>query len=175
VKEGVDLALKHKLNPLLVKIIQQHHGTSLVGYFYQRALQQKEDAQLGGKIMNMRAEDIPEVREESFRYPGPKPQTREFAIVSLADSVESASRSLERPTAQRLEDLIQDIISARIADHQLDECPLTLDEIRRIGEAFRSTLSSMLHSRVAYPARRDAKDTKDGRDGPSKRSEKSAA
>lgn len=172
VKEGVDLALKHKLNPLLVDAIQQHHGTSLVGYFYQRALQQQEDARLGGKIMNLRDDDIPEVREESFRYPGPKPQTREIAIVSLADSVESASRSIERPTAQRIDDLVSDIIDGRIADHQLDESPLTLDEIRRIGESFRSTLASMMHSRVAYPARREPKEAKDV---PAKRSEKSAA
>ncbi len=158
VKEGVDLALKHNLNPLLIDAIQQHHGTSLVGYFYQRALQQQEDARLGGKIMNMRAEDIPEVRQESFRYPGPRPQTRESAIVSLADSIESASRSLDRPTPQRIEDLIHDLIDARIADHQLDEAPLTLDEIRRVAEAFRTTLNSMLHSRVAYPKSKEAKD-----------------
>ena len=173
VKEGVDLALKNKLNPLLVDVIQQHHGTSLVGYFFQRALQQQQDARLGGKIMNLRDDDIPEVREESFRYPGPKPQTREIAIVSLADSIESASRSIERPTAQRIDDLVSDILDGRIADHQLDECPLTLDEIRRLGESFRSTLASMMHSRVAYPAaRREAKETKDV---PAKRSEKSAA
>jgi membrane-associated HD superfamily phosphohydrolase len=122
--------------------------------------------------MNLRDEDIPEVREESFRYPGPKPQTREIAIVSLADSIESASRSIERPTAQRIDDLVNDIIDARIADHQLDECPLTLDELRRIAESFRATLSSMMHSRVAYPARREPKDSKDA---PLKRSEKSAA
>lgn len=158
VKEGVDLALKHNLNPLLIDAIQQHHGTSLVGFFYQRALQQQEDARLGGKIMNMREEDIPEVRQESFRYPGPRPQTRESAIVSLADSIESASRSLDRPTPQRIEDLIHDLIDARIADHQLDEAPLTLDEIRRIAEAFRGTLNSMLHSRVAYPKSKEAKE-----------------
>lgn len=176
VKEGVDLALKHKLNPLLIDAIKQHHGTSLVGYFYQRALQQQEDARLGGKIMNLREDDIPEVHEESFRYPGPKPQTKENAIVSLADSIESASRSLERPTAQRIEDLVNDIIDARIADHQLDECPLTLEEIRRIGASFRATLGSMMHSRVAYPARRDVKkDTRDLRDAAAKRSEQSAA
>ncbi len=172
VKEGVDLALKNQLNPLLVDVIHQHHGTSLVSYFHQRALRQQEDARLGGKIMNLRADDIPEVREESFRYPGPKPQTKETAIVSLADTIESASRSIERPTAQRIEDLVNDLIDARIADHQLDECPLTLDEIRRIAESFRSTLSSMMHSRVAYPARREPKEPKDA---PAKRSEQSAA
>lgn len=158
VKEGIDLALKHRLNPLVVDAIRQHHGTSLVSYFYQRAIQQTEDAKLGGKVMKMRAEDIPDVREESFRYPGPKPQTRETAILSLADSIESASRSMERPTAQRLDDLVHDIIDARIVDHQLDECPLTLDEIRRVGETLRTTLVSMMHTRVAYPPKREAKD-----------------
>lgn len=172
VKEGVDLGLKHHLNPLLVDAIQQHHGSSLVSYFYQRALRQQEDARLGGKIMNMRSEDIPEVREESFRYPGPRAQTREIAIVSLADAIESASRSLERPTAQRIEDLVNDLVDARIADHQLDEAPITLAELRKISESFRSTLASMMHSRVAYPATRREKDSKDG---PQKRSEQSAA
>ncbi len=76
VKEGVDLALKNRLNQQIVDAIQQHHGTSLVFYFYKRALQQQEDARQGGKIMNIREEDIPDVREESFRYPGPKPQTQ---------------------------------------------------------------------------------------------------
>jgi hypothetical protein len=85
VKEGVDLALKNKLNAEIIDVISQHHGTSLVSYFYQRALQQQEDARLGGKIMNMREEDIPDVSEESFRYPGPRPETKEAAIVSLAD------------------------------------------------------------------------------------------
>src|SRR5205085_5511312 len=131
VKEGVDLALKHGLNQHIIDIIQEHHGTSLVFYFYQRALQQQEDARAGGKIMNMRAEDIPEVREESFRYSGPKPQTKESAIVSLADIVESASRSLEKPTPQKIEQLVNELIEERIADGQLDECDLTLGDLDR--------------------------------------------
>ena len=151
VKEGVDLALKHKLNHRIIDIIQEHHGTSLVYYFYQRALQQQEDARAGGKIMNMRAEDIPEVREESFRYGGPKPQTKESAIVSLADIVESASRSLEKPTPQKIEQLVNELIEERIADGQLDECDLTLGDLRVIAERFRFTLMTMLHSRIAYP------------------------
>ena len=85
VKEGVDLALKHRLNQRIIDIIQEHHGTSLVHYFYQRALQQQEDARAGGKIMKLREDDVPEVHEESFRYSGPKPQTKESAIISLAD------------------------------------------------------------------------------------------
>jgi putative nucleotidyltransferase with HDIG domain len=151
VKEGVDLALKHKLNRPVIDIIQEHHGTSLVSYFYQRALQQQDDARAGGKIMNIREEDIPEVREESFRYGGPKPQTKESAIVSLADIVESASRSLEKPTPQKIEQLVQELIEERIADGQLDECDLTLGELKTITDRFRFTLMTMLHTRIAYP------------------------
>lgn len=159
VKEGVDLALKNKLNSEIVDVIQEHHGTSMVSYFYQRALQQQNDARLGGKIMNMRPEDIPDVKEESFRYPGPKPQTKESAIVSLADAVESASRSMERPTPQRIEDLITGLIEARMGERQLDESPLTLAELRKVGESFRFTLVNMLHARIAYPSKREEKDS----------------
>lgn len=151
VKEGIDLALKNNLNRRIIDIIQEHHGTSLVYYFYKRALQQQDDARAGGKIMKMRQEDVPEVREESFRYPGPKPQTKESAIISLADMVESASRSLEKPTPQKIEQLVTDLIAQRIADRQLDECDLTLAELRVIGERFRFTLMTMLHTRIAYP------------------------
>jgi hypothetical protein len=151
VKEGVDLALKHKLNQRIVDVIQEHHGTSLVGYFHKRALQQQEDARQGGKIMNIREEDIPEVREESFRYSGPRPQSRESGIISLADAVESASRCLEKVTPNRLEQLIHDIIEKRIIDGQLDECDLTMREVNAIAENFAYTLTNMLHSRIAYP------------------------
>jgi putative nucleotidyltransferase with HDIG domain len=151
VKEGVDLALKHKLNQQIIDVIQEHHGTSLVYYFYKRALQQQEDARAGGKIMKMREDDIPEVREESFRYSGPKPQTKESAIISLADMVESASRSLEKPTPQKIEQLVTELVTQRISDRQLDECDLTLGELRIIAERFRFTLMTMLHTRIAYP------------------------
>lgn len=151
VKEGVDLGLKYNLKPEIIDSIAQHHGTSLVWYFYKRALQQQEDARQGGKIMNIREEDIPEVCEESFRYTGPLPQTKECAIISLADSVESASRSLEKITPQRVEQMIRDIIEARVDDGQLDDCDLNLRELKTIAASFKSTLLSMLHSRVAYP------------------------
>ena len=151
VKEGVDLALKYKLNQRIIDIIQEHHGTSVVRYFYQRALQQHEDARAGGKIMKLREDDIPDVREESFRYSGPKPQTKESAIVSLADTVESASRSLEKPTPQKIESLVNELIEERITDRQLDDCDLTLGELKIIAERFRFTLLMMLHSRIAYP------------------------
>jgi cyclic-di-AMP phosphodiesterase PgpH len=151
VKEGVDLALKHRLNQQIIDVIQEHHGTSLVYYFYKRALQQLEDARAGGKIMNIREDDISTVREESFRYPGPKPQTKESAIISLADMVESASRSLEKPTPQKIDQFVNELIDQRIADRQLDECDLTLADLRIIAERFRFTLMTMLHTRIAYP------------------------
>jgi hypothetical protein len=157
VKEGVDLALKHKLSQRIIDVIQEHHGTSLVGYFHKRALQQQEDARQGGKIMNIREEDIPEVREESFRYSGPRPQSRESGILSLADAVESASRCLEKVTPNRLEQLIHDIIEKRIIDGQLDECDLTMREINAIAENFAYTLTNMLHSRIAYPTEEAAR------------------
>src|ERR1700682_5015365 len=151
VKEGVDLALKHGLNQEIIDVIQQHHGTSLVFFFYKRALQQQEDARAGGKIMNIREEDIPEVREESFRYSGPRPQTREAAIISLADCIESASRSLDRVTPQKIDQLISDIVEKRLLDGQLKECDLTMRELKIIAERFRFTLMTMLHSRIEYP------------------------
>ena len=158
VKEGVDLALKHGLNRRIIDIIQEHHGTSLVYYFYKRALQQQDDARTGGKIMNLREGDVPEVREETFRYSGPKPQTKESAIISLADMVESASRSLEKPTPQKIEQLVTELIGQRIADGQLVECDLTLADVNMIAERFRFTLMTMLHTRIAYP-KQDAKIT----------------
>jgi putative nucleotidyltransferase with HDIG domain len=151
VKEGVDLALKHDLNDRVVDVIREHHGNSVVRFFHQRALQQAEDARLGGKIMNLRAEDIPAVQEENFRYPGPNPQTKESGIVCLADAVESASRSLQRPTAQRIEDLVDDVIELKMDEGLLDDCPLTLADIKKLAARFRFTLLNMLHSRIAYP------------------------
>ena len=150
VKEGIDLALKYRLKRTVLDAIQQHHGDSLVTYFYQRALQQQQDAREGGKIMNMREEDVPEVSETSFRYPGPRPQTKEIAIVSLADSVEAASRSLEKPTPQRIEDMVDQIVAHKLADHQFDECHLTMNEIRAAADAMAGTVKNMMHTRISY-------------------------
>ena len=150
VKEGIDLALKYRLKREVIDAIQQHHGDTIVHYFHQRALQQQRDAREGGKIMHMREEDVPEVSENSFRYPGPRPQTREIALLMLADSVEAASRSLEKPTPQRIEDLVNEIVAHKIADHQFDECHLTLNEIRAAAEAMAVTVKNMMHSRISY-------------------------
>jgi putative nucleotidyltransferase with HDIG domain len=150
VKEGIDLALKYGLKKQVLEAIEQHHGDSVVSFFHQRALQQQHDAREGGKIMNMREEDVPEVSENSFRYPGPKPQTKEIGILSIADAVEAASRSLEKPTVQRIEDLVNEIVEHKIATGQLDECHLTMNEIRAAAEAMSVTLKSMMHTRIAY-------------------------
>jgi hypothetical protein len=157
VKEGVDLALRSKLNRRLIEAIQQHHGTTLVEYFYQRACRQERDARAGSSLMNVRPEDIPKVSEESFRYPGPKPQTLEAVILGLADAAESASRSLERPTLQRLDDLVHHILQGRIEDGQYDEAPVTICQLQEIASILVSCLGSMLHTRIGY-RKRDEKE-----------------
>lgn len=162
VKEGIDLALKYRLNQQIIDVIRQHHGTSIVFYFYKRALDQQEDARQGGKIMNIREEDIPAVSEESFRYPGPKPQTREAAIISLADSIESASRSMDRPTPQKAEQIIRDIMRKRLVEGQLDECDLTVSDLKKIAQSFQRTLNSMMHRRVPYPAEKEKEEKEHG-------------
>jgi len=177
VKEGISLALEHKLNQDIIHVIQQHHGSSLVYYFYKKALDQQQAARSDGKVASMNDEDLPEVSESSFRYGGPKPQTRESAIVSLADSIESAARSMERVTPQKVEQLITDIIRKRVADGQLDDCDLRFKDLETIAEAFRHILSGMMHSRVAYPEDKDTK-TRRGSgvsSGVRKRSDASAA
>jgi putative nucleotidyltransferase with HDIG domain len=150
VKEGVDLALKYGLKRRVIEAIQQHHGDSVVSFFHQRALQQQEDARAGGKIMNMREEDVPDVSEESFRYPGPRPQSKEVALLMLADAVEASSRSLEKPTPQRIEDMVNEIVEHKVADHQFDESHLTLNELRAAAEAMATTVKNMMHTRIAY-------------------------
>lgn len=157
VKEGVDLALKYRLHPRIIDIIRQHHGTTMVEYFFRRACQQQEDARLGGQIMNIRPEDIPEVIPESFRYPGPKPQSKEAAIIGLADAAESAVRSLERPTPQRIDDLIHTLLEDRIEDGQYDECPITLGELHKIADSLVSSLLSMFHTRISYKKEGESK------------------
>jgi putative nucleotidyltransferase with HDIG domain len=151
VKDGVDLAVKHKLNPRIIDVIQEHHGDSLVYYFYRRAQEQKklELEKVDRRLEN--PEDLPMIDEKNFRYPGPRPGSRESGIIALADSVESASRSLRKPTPARIRALVEDIVRSKIHDGQLDDCPLTLQELAIVKESFASTLRSMLHSRIDYP------------------------
>ncbi len=151
VKDGVDLAVKHKLNPRIIDVIQEHHGDSLVYYFYRRAQEQKKAdlEKVDRRLEN--PEDLPMVEEKNFRYPGPRPRSRESGIIALADTVESASRSLQKPTPAKIRTMVEDLIRAKINDGQLDDCPLTLRELAIVKESFSTTLRSMLHSRIDYP------------------------
>lgn len=158
VKEGINLALKHGLRQPIIDVIREHHGTSLVYYFYKRALQQQEDAKAGVKILKMKEDDVPDVEDRSFRYPGPIPQTKESAIVSLADTIESASRSLRQPTTQKIDDLVKNLIDQRIREGQLAESQLTFNEITLITERFSYTLKNMLHARIDYPKAKKERD-----------------
>ena len=137
VKDGLDLALSHKLCRVVRDMIQRHHGTGLIQYFYHMAQQQGQG-------------EIP-VPESDYRYPGPLPHEREEVIVSLADACEAACRSLEKPTASKIAALINDIFRARWRDGQLDAADLTVEELSRINESFVRTLTTMHHGRIAYP------------------------
>lgn len=139
VSHGVELARKHRLPQAIVDTIQQHHGTTLIRFFFMKA---KSAASSGQQIP-----------EDAFRYAGPKPASKETALVSLADSVEAATRSLKTITPESVQALIDSIFKERIADGQLDNSPLTLAELGRIRESFEFTLLNMLHSRVAYPTK----------------------
>mgnify|MGYP003763300699 FL=1 len=136
VKEGVELAKQHKLPVVLTDFIKQHHGSDLVQYFYHKALEDDKDGS---------------VEENDFRYPGPKPQSKEAAIVMLADAVEAAVRTLSRPTPGRVEGLIRKIIKARLNSGQLDESDLTLRDLDKVADAFAQVLSGIYHSRIEYP------------------------
>ncbi len=141
VKEGVELARKHKLGREILDIIRQHHGTSLITYFYERAKTQasKKEGKSG------------KIKEEDFRYPGPKPQTKEAGLIMLADAVEAASRSINEPTAARIRGMVQKIINKAFSDGQLDECELTLKDLHKIAKSFNTTLSGIFHHRIEYP------------------------
>lgn len=134
VKKGVELAKEYKLGDEIIEGIVQHHGTSLIKYFYQKSLNSGNDT----------------VKEEDFRYPGPKPQTREAAIVMLADVVEAAVRALERPTPARIQGRVKSLINDIFADGQLEECELTLKDLHQIAKSFNNILTSIHHNRIEY-------------------------
>jgi putative nucleotidyltransferase with HDIG domain len=138
VKDGVELARENRLGQRVAHIIQQHHGTSLISYFYQKA-KEKENPEMDS------------LNEEEFRYPGPKPQTKEAGIVMLADAVEAASRTLSEPTSSRIKSLVQRITNSIFLDGQLEECELTLKDLQKIGESFSRILTAIFHQRIDYP------------------------
>lgn len=145
VKDGVDLARQHHLPGPIIDLIEQHHGTTLVEYFYHEANKR-----------NGASPDATTILESAFRYPGPKPQTKEAAILMVSDAVESASRSLSEPTPSRLEGLVEDMIDKRLRDGQFDECGLSLQEIAEIRECLIKSLIGIYHGRVKYPEQRTA-------------------
>ncbi|MDD2707753.1 MAG: HDIG domain-containing protein [Verrucomicrobiae bacterium] len=156
VKDGVDFSIQHHLVRPVIETIQQHHGTSQVAYFYKLAKRHEEDAKLGSQILQMKVDDVPKVEEEMYRYPGPKASSPEICIISLADAVEGASRSMQKPTPQRIESLVEGIIADRLRDGQLDECPLTMPELKAVTESFITTLLNMHHTRISYPKDEDS-------------------
>jgi putative nucleotidyltransferase with HDIG domain len=137
VKDGVELAREHRLGDRIARIIQQHHGTSLTSFFYQKA-KAKENP------------DMDFMNEKDFRYPGPKPQTKEAGLVMLADAVEASSRTLTDPTPASIQRLIQKIINQIFLDGQLEECELTLKDLHEIGNSFSHILTAFFHQRIDY-------------------------
>lgn len=138
VKDGVELGMKYKLGKPIIDGIVQHHGTTLISFFYNKALDLKEEGDS-------------EIPEDEFRYPGPKPQFRESALVMLADSIEAAARSLDEPTPTRLQNIVRNIIQRKFTDGQLDECNLTLKDLSKVEQAFVKILLGIYHQRIDYP------------------------
>ncbi len=132
--DGAKILQKHKMPKEIINIAEQHHGTSLLKYFYYKA---KEDGKL--------------VKEEDYRYAGPKPQKKETAVISIADSVEAAVRSMKHPTAEKIQEIVQSIIKDKLHDGQFDECDLTLKELKTIERVLCETLNGIFHSRIEYP------------------------
>ena len=137
VKDGVELGRRHRLNQAIIDFIPGHHGTGLIYYFYRRALEEVEDET--------------QLKEERYRYPGPKPHGRETAVVLLSDSVEAATRALTDKSTPHMEEVVRRIVNNKFIDGQLDECDLTLKDLNRIAEAFLRELSGIYHGRVEYP------------------------
>lgn len=140
VKDGIEMAREYGLPPEIRHFIESHHGTTLVEYFYHAARKQKE------------AEEETAPSEFEFRYPGPKPQTKEAAIMLLCDSVEAAARVLTEPTPVRIEQLVDKLANKRLMDNQFDECNLTLAELHMIQQSITKMLSAIHHSRIKYPS-----------------------
>jgi hypothetical protein len=143
VKDGVDLGRQHHLPEPILDLIEQHHGTTLVEYFYREAARRADP-------------ETSAVQESAFRYPGPKPQSKEAGVLMISDCVESASRTLDEPTPARIDRLVNELIQKRLEDGQFDECGLTLSEIAEIRESLIKSLIGIYHGRVKYPEQRTA-------------------
>lgn len=145
VKDGTDLARQHHLPEPIIDFIRQHHGTTLVEYFYARASEKSQSDPNGNPV-----------EESTYRYPGPKPQTREACVLMLADSVEGASRTLVDPTPARIESLVHQVTERRLEDEQFDESGLTLRELRTVQNSLVKSLTAIYHGRIKYPEQKTA-------------------
>lgn len=149
VKEGVALARQHHLPQVIIDVIQQHHGTTLIQYFFSMAKNREREKTRDPFGINRPVSS--EISESTYRYDGPKPRFKESAIISLGDAIEAASRTLRKVSVQNIEELIEKLIDDRIQDGQLDESPLTFGDIRKIKKSFAFTLINSLHARIKYP------------------------
>jgi len=148
VKDGVDLAKKNGLNKEIVDIIEQHHGTGVVYFFYKRAEKALQENQ--------------KINVSEYRYPGPLPQTKEAAIILIADAVEASSRALDNPTPARIKSLVSDIINSRFIDSQLNECSLTIQDLANIRDCFTLILTGIFHMRPKYPKEDEQEEKRNG-------------
>jgi putative nucleotidyltransferase with HDIG domain len=137
INDGLELAQEYRLPKTIQDIISEHHGTTLAKYFY--------------ITMKNSCTSPDEIKEENFKYPGPIPSTKESAIIMLADSVEAAVRSINEPTKGKIEEMVNNIIKARLNEGQLDNCDITFKDLSKIREAFLNTLSGIYHQRIEYP------------------------
>ena len=142
VKDGLELAREYSLPKSLHHYVESHHGTTLVEYFYDQARRQADED-----------DNVERPAEIEYRYPGPKPQTKEAALLMLCDAVESAARAMGDPTPARIDTLVRELARKRLADGQFDECGLTLREVSIVSRAITRALSSIYHGRIAYPTK----------------------
>ncbi len=145
VKDGVELATQHRLGKRIIDIIRQHHGRSFISYFFNKAVESRE------KCLSTKGGDLPPINVDDYRYPGPKPQTKEAGLVMLADVVEAACRSLTDPTPARIQGMVNRLINNIFIDGQLDECELTLKDLHQIAKHFNQILATVHHKRIDYP------------------------
>jgi membrane-associated HD superfamily phosphohydrolase len=144
-RDGVEMLKEYKIPRAIMDIAEQHHGTTLLKYFYHKARKQQGEN--------------PEhpITEEEYRYPGPKAQSREAAVVGIADCVEAAVRSLRHPTIEQIDNMVRKIIKDRLDDGQFDECDLTLKDLDVVSKVLKESLLGIFHSRIEYPSDLPAK------------------
>ena len=157
VVDGIKLAHIHKLPKEIIDFIPEHHGTTTIQYFYHQALEENKLKQKQARKNKSKKVTIKEVDKKDFQYPGPKPRSRETAIVMIADSLEAAVRSIENPSYEAFSDMIERIIENKLAENQFDECNLTFQDLKIAKEAFIEFLLSATHLRPKYPHMQDTK------------------